>query len=56
MELGHWLSLLSICLLGAMSPGPSLAVVVKPRYGGGAPCGLPGGTGTRRWVSPSTGC
>lgn len=29
MELGHWLSLLSICLLGAMSPGPSLAVVMK---------------------------
>ena len=28
MELGHWLSLITICLLGAMSPGPSLAVVM----------------------------
>ena len=29
MEFSHWLSLFSICLLGAMSPGPSLAVVLK---------------------------
>lgn len=28
MEPGLWLSLLGICLLGAMSPGPSLAVVL----------------------------
>jgi threonine/homoserine/homoserine lactone efflux protein len=27
LELNDWLSLFSICLLGAMSPGPSLAVV-----------------------------
>lgn len=35
MELGHWLSLLSICLLGAMSPGPSLAIVLKCVLAGG---------------------
>tara|TARA_R110000823_G_scaffold291009_9_gene409384 strand:- start:9389 stop:10012 length:624 start_codon:yes stop_codon:yes gene_type:complete len=29
MEFSHWLSLLGVCLLGAMSPGPSLAVVLK---------------------------
>ena len=29
MEIGHWLSLFSICLLWAMSPGPSLAVVLN---------------------------
>lgn len=28
MEFGLWLSLFAICLLGAMSPGPSLAVVL----------------------------
>ncbi len=33
MEFGHWLSLFSICLLGAMSPGPSLAVVLKSSLG-----------------------
>ena len=35
MEFGHWLSLFSICLLGAMSPGPSLAVVLNSTLGGG---------------------
>jgi len=29
MQLDHWLSLVGICLLGAMSPGPSLAVVMN---------------------------
>jgi threonine/homoserine/homoserine lactone efflux protein len=33
LEFSHWLSLLSICLLGAMSPGPSLAVVLKSSLG-----------------------
>ena len=33
MEFSHWLSLFSICLLGAMSPGPSLAVVLKSSLG-----------------------
>ena len=35
MELSHWLSLFSICLLGAMSPGPSLAVVMNNTLRGG---------------------
>ncbi len=34
MSLFAWLSLLPICLLGAMSPGPSLAVVVRHTLGG----------------------
>lgn len=29
VEFWHWVSLFSICLLGAMSPGPSLAVVMN---------------------------
>lgn len=39
MELNHWLSMASIFLLGAVTPGPSLAVVMKhtvsasPRHG-----------------------
>ena len=41
MEFGQWLSLLSICLLGAMSPGPSLAVMVKCTLGGGHRAGYP---------------
>ena len=34
MELFHWLSLASICTLGAMTPGPSLAVVLKHTISG----------------------
>ncbi|MDX2369060.1 MAG: LysE family translocator [Colwellia sp.] len=34
MELLHWLSLASICILGAMTPGPSLAVVLKHTVSG----------------------
>ncbi len=29
MELSSWLSLATICIIGAMSPGPSLAVVLR---------------------------
>lgn len=29
MQFEHWLSLFAICLMGAMSPGPSLAVVMN---------------------------
>ncbi len=29
MTLTDWLSLITICVLGAMSPGPSLAVVLR---------------------------
>ncbi|MGF1698489.1 LysE family translocator [Vibrio lamellibrachiae] len=35
-----WLSLLTICLLGAMSPGPSLAMVAKHSLAGGRANGL----------------
>ncbi|MEE4190564.1 MAG: LysE family translocator [Halieaceae bacterium] len=35
-----WLSLASICLLGAMSPGPSLAVVVRHTLAGGSGAGI----------------
>jgi len=35
MALNHWLSLVGICLLGAISPGPSLAVVLKSTLNGG---------------------
>jgi len=36
MELHLWLSLVTICILGALSPGPSLAVVIKNTLAGGA--------------------
>lgn len=35
MSLTVWFSLCLICMLGAMSPGPSLAVVAKNSLGGG---------------------
>tara|TARA_R110002050_G_scaffold102745_1_gene211509 strand:- start:2817 stop:3434 length:618 start_codon:yes stop_codon:yes gene_type:complete len=35
MTLSTWLGLLAICCLGAMSPGPSLAMVVRHTLGGG---------------------
>lgn len=35
MTVSVWLSLFTICLLGAMSPGPSLAIVVKHSLAGG---------------------
>lgn len=40
MELSHWLSLVSVCLLGAMSPGPSLAVVMNAGLHGGRAAGF----------------
>ena len=35
MELHLWLSLVIICVLGALSPGPSLALVIKNTLSGG---------------------
>jgi threonine/homoserine/homoserine lactone efflux protein len=35
MTLATWLAVVSICILGAMSPGPSLAVVLKQTLSGG---------------------
>lgn len=40
MTLTIWLSLFTICLLGAMSPGPSLAIVAKHALAGGRINGL----------------
>ena len=40
MSLLAWLSLVSICMLGAMSPGPSLVVVVRHTLGGGRGHGI----------------
>lgn len=39
MTLSAWLSVVGICSLGAMSPGPSLAVVLKHTLSGGRPQG-----------------
>ena len=40
MTFTTWLTVASICLLGAMSPGPSLAVVLKQTLSGGRKTGL----------------
>ena len=40
MELTAWLSLGTICIFGAMTPGPSLVVVLKNTVGGGRSNGL----------------
>ncbi|GAJ74984.1 LOW QUALITY PROTEIN: putative threonine efflux protein [Vibrio sp. JCM 18905] len=40
MTLTVWLSLFTVCLLGAMSPGPSLAIVAKHALAGGRINGL----------------
>ncbi|MEL4293900.1 LysE family translocator [Shewanella sp. DNRA4] len=40
MSFSTWLGLLAICCLGAMSPGPSLAMVVRHTLGGGRGKGI----------------
>ncbi|GIU47553.1 LysE family translocator [Shewanella algidipiscicola] len=40
MSVSAWLGLLAICCLGAMSPGPSLAMVVRHTLGGGRTKGI----------------
>lgn len=40
MSLSLWLSLAAICAMGAMSPGPSLALVLRHTLGGGRSSGL----------------
>jgi threonine/homoserine/homoserine lactone efflux protein len=39
VEVGQWLSLVSILLLGVMSPGPSVAVVISSTLKGGSRAG-----------------
>ena len=54
MSLAQWLPLALVCLLGAMSPGPSLAVVLRHSLAGGAPagvlCALAHGVGIFVWA------
>ena len=45
MELSAWVSIASICAVGAMSPGPSLAVVVRNTIAGGRLQGVLTGIG-----------
>ncbi len=49
MEFSAWITIASVCAAGAMSPGPSLAVVVKNTVAGGrlqgAACGVGHGIG-----------
>jgi len=40
MTITSWITVVSICLLGAMSPGPSLAVMLRQTLGGGRKAGL----------------
>jgi threonine/homoserine/homoserine lactone efflux protein len=40
MSESQWLSLALVCLLGAMSPGPSLVVVVRQSFSGGSRAGI----------------
>ncbi|CAG9294919.1 threonine/homoserine/homoserine lactone efflux protein [Celerinatantimonas diazotrophica] len=39
MDINQWLPLAAVCLLGAMSPGPSLAMVIRHTVSGGRRCG-----------------
>lgn len=43
MEITAWLSLATICLLGAMTPGPSLAIVLKHTISSGRAQGVAAG-------------
>ena len=45
MEPSAWLSIASICAVGAMSPGPSLAVVIRNTIAGGRLQGIHTGIG-----------
>ena len=40
MNIEIWLQLVAICLLGAMSPGPSLALIVTNTFAGGRTYGI----------------
>ena len=55
MTLSAWLSLALICLLGAMSPGPSLAIVMRHSVTSGARagviCALSHGFGIFLWAA-----
>jgi threonine/homoserine/homoserine lactone efflux protein len=54
MDMSSWLQLFVVCLLGAMSPGPSLGLVINNSLGGGRLFGiltsLGHGTGIALWA------
>ena len=45
MDAASWISIAAVCATGAMSPGPSLAVVLKNTVGGGRSQGVAAGLG-----------
>ena len=45
MELGAWVALATVFALGAVSPGPSLAVVIRNTVTGGRSQGIATGLG-----------
>ena len=45
MDFLSWLQVLTICMLGAMSPGPSLAVILRNTIKGGKQQGVMTGVG-----------
>lgn len=55
MSESQWLSLALVCLLGAMSPGPSLVVVVRQSFAGGSragiTCAIAHGVGILLWAA-----
>ena len=56
MELSIWLSIASICAVGAMSPGPSLAVVIRSTISGGRMQGVLTGIGHALGVGIYSAC
>ena len=58
MTLGQWLPLALVCLLGAMSPGPSLAIVTRHSLvsgiRAGVVCALSHGAGIFLWAALMT--
>lgn len=43
MSFSLWLTLVAVCALGAMSPGPSLALILRHTLQGGRPAGIAAG-------------
>jgi threonine/homoserine/homoserine lactone efflux protein len=56
MELSIWLSIASICAIGAMSPGPSLGVVIRNTISGGRLQGVLTGIGHALGVGLYSAC
>ena len=56
MELSIWLSIASICAIGAMSPGPSLGVVIRNTISGGRIQGVLTGIGHALGIGLYSAC